>query len=113
MTGKCLGGEGGAGAAKNHGLRTDPRSAGGAVAPYVSALTTRLQALIRNQWLSCIYNTIPEQYNANIRVCAVHFMEDYFLNLEATMLACTKAVSIKCVGHVRQVKLRKTRLSSP
>ncbi len=27
----------------------------------------------RNQWLSCIYNTVPEQYNANIRVCgAIH-----------------------------------------
>ncbi len=36
---------------------------------------------IRNQWLSCIYNTVPEQYNANIRVCAAQFMEDYFLNL--------------------------------
>ncbi len=36
---------------------------------------------IRNQWLSCIYNTVPEQYNANIRVCAAQFTEDYFLNL--------------------------------
>ncbi len=36
----------------------------------------------RNQWLRCIYNTVPEQFNPNIRVCAVHFMEDYFLNLE-------------------------------
>ncbi len=35
----------------------------------------------RNQWLSCIYKTVPEQYNANIRVCAAHFTEDYFLNL--------------------------------
>ncbi len=35
----------------------------------------------RNQWLSYIYNTVPEQYNANIRVCAVHFTEDCFLNL--------------------------------
>ncbi len=35
----------------------------------------------RNQWLSCIYNTVPEQYNANIQVCAAHFTEDYFLNL--------------------------------
>ncbi len=23
----------------------------------------------RNQWLSCIYNTAPEQFNPNIRVC--------------------------------------------
>ncbi len=35
----------------------------------------------RNQWLSCIYNTVPEQFNPNISVCAVHFTEDYFLNL--------------------------------
>ncbi len=36
----------------------------------------------RNQWLSCIY-----KFNPNIRPlecvhCAVHFTEDYFLNLE-------------------------------
>ncbi len=36
----------------------------------------------RNQWLSCIYNTVTEQFNPNIRVCAVHFTEDYFLNIE-------------------------------
>ncbi len=36
----------------------------------------------RNQWLSCIYNPVPEQFNPNIRVCAAHFMEDCFLNLE-------------------------------
>ncbi len=36
----------------------------------------------RNQWLSCIYNTVPEQFNPNIRVCAAHLTEDYFLNLE-------------------------------
>ncbi len=35
----------------------------------------------RNQWLSYIYNTVPEQYNANIRVCAAHFREYYLLNL--------------------------------
>ncbi len=23
----------------------------------------------RNQWLSCIYNTVPEQFNPNIREC--------------------------------------------
>ncbi len=36
----------------------------------------------RNQGLSCVYNTVPEQFNPNIRVCAAHFTEDYFLNLE-------------------------------
>ncbi len=38
----------------------------------------------RNQWLSCIYNTVPEQFNPNIRVCAAHFTEDCFLNLEVS-----------------------------
>ncbi len=36
----------------------------------------------RNQWLSCIYNTVPEQFNPNIRACAAQFTEDYFLNLK-------------------------------
>ncbi len=36
----------------------------------------------RNQWLSCVYNTVPEQFNPNIQMCAAHFTEDYFLNLE-------------------------------
>ncbi len=35
----------------------------------------------RNEWLSCIYNTVPEQVNPNIRVYAAHFTKDYFLNL--------------------------------
>ncbi len=49
----------------------------------------------RNQWLGCIYNTVPEQFNPNIRVCAAHFTEDYFLNLGVTCQLCSKAVSIK------------------
>ncbi len=35
-----------------------------------------------NQWLSCIYITVPEQFNPNIRECAAHFTKDYVLNLE-------------------------------
>ncbi len=35
----------------------------------------------RNQWLSCIYNTVPEELSPNFRVCAAQFTEDYFLNL--------------------------------
>ncbi len=42
----------------------------------------------RNQWLSYIYNTIPEQYNANIRVWAAHFTEDCFLKLGESSLQC-------------------------
>ncbi len=49
----------------------------------------------RNRWISCIYYTVPEQFNPNIRVCAAHFMEDYFLKLGVACELCTKAVSIK------------------
>ncbi len=42
----------------------------------------------RNKWLSCVYNTVPEQFNPNIRVCAAHFTEDYFLNLPAMHKVC-------------------------
>ncbi len=31
----------------------------------------------KTQWLSYIYNTVPEQFNPNIRVCAAHFTQDY------------------------------------
>ncbi len=42
----------------------------------------------RNQWLSYIYNTVPEQFNPNIRVCAAHFTVDCFLNLGESSLQC-------------------------
>ncbi len=32
----------------------------------------------RNQWLIYIYNTVPEQYNTNIRVCAAHLQRTVF-----------------------------------
>ncbi len=35
--------------------------------------------ITRNQWLSCIYNTVPEQFNLNTQMCAAHFTEDCFL----------------------------------
>ncbi len=49
----------------------------------------------RNKLLTSIYNTVPEQFNSNIRVCAAHFTEDYFLNVGGACQLCTKAVSIK------------------
>ncbi len=50
----------------------------------------------RNQWLRCIYNTFPEQFNQILEcVCAAHFTEDYFLNLGVACQLCTKTVSIK------------------
>ncbi len=54
----------------------------------------------KNQWLSCIYNTVSEQFNLNIRVCAAHFTEDYFLNLG---VACQPA-SFYTVGQFQLCK---------
>ncbi len=52
----------------------------------------------RIQWLSCIYNTVPEQFNPNIRVCAAHFNGGLFPEpgRVAYNAGLTKAVSIKC-----------------
>ncbi len=51
----------------------------------------------RNQWLSCIHNTVPEQFNTDIRVCAAQFNRG--LCPESGRVAynavCTKTVSIK------------------
>ncbi len=32
----------------------------------------------KNKWLSCIYNTVPEQFSPNIRVCAGAFLRRTF-----------------------------------
>ncbi len=60
----------------------------------------------RNKWLSCIY-TVPEQFNPNIRVCAVHFTEVCFLNLgeKPTMPAVHKGCFYK-VGQFQFCKDR-------
>ncbi|XP_052429872.1 uncharacterized protein LOC127971108 [Carassius gibelio] len=49
----------------------------------------------RNLWLSFIYNTVPEQYNTNIRVCAAHFTEDCFLNLGEYKANCAQRLLLK------------------
>ncbi|XP_049428542.1 uncharacterized protein LOC125886398 [Epinephelus fuscoguttatus] len=38
---------------------------------------------LRKQWLTFIFNTIPEQYNSNIVLCSRHFTPDSFRNLES------------------------------
>ncbi len=66
----------------------------------------------RNQWLSCIYNTVPEQYKANIRVCAAHFTEDYFLNLEEyNAVAYNAGLHKGCFYKVGQFQLCKDSLA--
>ncbi|XP_016361867.1 uncharacterized protein LOC107703658 [Sinocyclocheilus anshuiensis] len=49
----------------------------------------------RNLWLSFIYNTVPEQYNRNIRICAAHFTDDCFLNLGEYKACCAKRLFLK------------------
>ncbi len=46
----------------------------------------------RNQWLSYIHNTVPEQLNTNIGVCAAQFTESGRVAYNAV---CTNTVSIK------------------
>ncbi|XP_059186310.1 uncharacterized protein LOC131969157 [Centropristis striata] len=35
---------------------------------------------VKNQWLTFIFTTIPEQYSPNLLLCSRHFAEDCFLN---------------------------------
>ncbi len=49
----------------------------------------------RHLWLNFIYNTVPDQYNTNIRVCAAHFTEDCFLNLGEYKAGCTQRLLLK------------------
>ncbi len=51
----------------------------------------------KNRWLIYIYNTIPEQYNANIWVCAAHFMEDCFLIMGESSLQCVLWMAVNTI----------------
>ncbi len=46
------------------------------------------------------YNTVPEQYNANIRVRAAHFMKDCFLNPGESSLQCEQCEWLVLLNHV-------------
>ncbi|XP_067284722.1 uncharacterized protein [Pseudorasbora parva] len=35
----------------------------------------------RDQWLQFMFNSLPEKYDPNLKLCAAHFTEDSFLNL--------------------------------
>ena len=60
----------------------------------------------RNQWLSCIYNTVPEQFNPNIRVCSTFYgglfpdpgREDYSAN-------CSDSQSVSTFTYVKDLPL--------
>ncbi len=65
----------------------------------------------RNQWLSYIYNTVPEQFNTNIWVCAAHFTEDFFLILGESSLQCEHYEWLWCEHYkVGQFQRRKDSL---
>ncbi len=61
----------------------------------------------RNQWLSCIYNTVPEQFNPNIRVCAAHFYGGLFPEPGSSLPAMHKG----CFYKVGQFQLCKDSLA--
>ncbi len=58
-----------------------------------------------NQWLSYIHNTVPEQFNTNIRECAAHLTEDCVLKPRVTGQLCTD-----CFYKVEQFQLCKNSL---
>ncbi len=60
------------------------------------------------QWLSCIYNTVPEQFNPNIRVCAAHFTENYIP--EPGRVACNAGLHKGFFYKVGQFQLCKDSL---
>ncbi len=55
---------------------------------HITCLGFQKEDTTRNKWLSYIYNTVSEQFNANIRVCAAHFTADYFLIPGESSLQC-------------------------
>ncbi len=57
----------------------------------------------RNQWLSCIYNSVPEQFNPNIRVCNGGLFTEPGSSLPAMLK--------DCFYKVRQFKLCKDSLA--
>lgn len=38
-------------------------------------------AVLRDQWLQFMFNSVPENYNPHVKLCAAHFAKDSFLNL--------------------------------
>ncbi len=68
----------------------------------------------RNQWLNCIYNTVPEQFNPNIRVCALcnAFYGGLFPEPGRVTLQCYNAGLQKgCFYKVGQLQLYKDSLT--
>ncbi len=52
-------------------------------------------AVVREQWLQFIFNSVPDNYNPNVAVCAAHFTEDSFLNLHQFNAGFTQRLSLK------------------
>ncbi len=67
----------------------------------------------RNQWLSCIYNTVPEQFNPNIRVCALcsTFYGGLFPEPGRVTLAYNAGLHKGCFYKVGQFQLCKDSLA--
>ncbi len=39
-------------------------------------------AVVRQQWLQFMFDNVSDNYNRNLALCAAHFTEDSFLNLQ-------------------------------
>jgi len=50
---------------------------------------------LRNTWLQFVFPTIPQQFNSNIYLCALHFMDDCFLNLSQYTAGFSKRLMLK------------------
>ncbi len=50
-----------------------------------------------NQWISCIYNTVPEQFNPNIGECAAQFTDDCVLNQGKSSLQCEHWMAVDTI----------------
>jgi len=67
----------------------------------------------RNQWLSCIHNSVPEQFNPNIRVCArcSAFYRGLFPEPGRVTLAYNAGLHKDCFYKVGQLQLFKDSLT--
>ncbi len=52
-------------------------------------------AVVREQWLKFIFNSVPDNYNPNVAVCAAHFTEDSFQNLHQFNTGFTQRLLLK------------------
>jgi len=50
---------------------------------------------VHQQWLKFIFDSVPENYNCNLALCAGHFTEDSFQNLHQFNAGFNKKLLLK------------------